>query len=423
MAFVHSQPNFFVRNDIHLLTTIAQQVGVAIENARLHHDVGRQLRIQQRLNAVAEQITSELELERILPKVLEIAKGLVGANSGFIALLDRDGRSLTYPYLDNLPDELAAVSVASNEGLAGTVVSSGQPLILANYPEYKNAIPEFVQAGVKSAIAVPILSGDKLYGTLALINLYDVYQFSEDDVATLGSVGRQAGIAIKNAHLYENFRFYVQQITRAQEEERKRIARELHDDTVQALIALSRRLEGLSALDGQRPEETLRRLAELQQLTHDMIQSVRRFSRDLRPSILDHLGLLPALESLMNDIADQGIEPVFSVRGEKRRLAPQTELILFRIIQEALSNARRHAQASRISVALAFSSDAIQITVEDNGTGFTPPALTGDLAASGKLGLIGMVERTRLLEGTFELQSQPGHGTRIFVEVPTKASH
>ncbi|MBN1179836.1 MAG: GAF domain-containing sensor histidine kinase [Anaerolineae bacterium] len=416
LACVDSRPNVFDEHDTRLFAAIGQQVGVAVDNARLHQNVARQLRIQQQLNEVSEKITSELELGRILPKVLQISKHLVGAAGGFIALVDRDGQSLSYPYLDNLPTELAQVTVSSHSGLAGEVVARGQPLIVNDYPGYANALPDFVAVGVQRIVAVPILSGDELFGTLGLVNFGQGEPFLERDVSTLCSVGRQAGIAIKNAHLYENFRFYVQQITQAQEEERKRIARDLHDDTVQALIALSRRLEALDAFDAQMPENAVQRLHELQQMTREMVQSVRRFSRDLRPSILDHLGLIPALESLLNDVAEQDdLRAELNVVGERRRLSPQAELLLFRITQEALSNARKHAQATHVSVTVAFSKQSVQVTVEDNGKGFEPPALTGDLASSGKLGLIGMAERVRLLEGTLEVQSQPGHGTRVVV--------
>jgi prepilin-type processing-associated H-X9-DG protein len=158
---------------------------------------------------------------------------------------------------------------------------------------------------------------------------------------------------------------------------------------------------------------------ELQQLTDRITKGVRRFSRDLRPSILDDLGLVPTLESLAVDLAEEdGIEANLSVLGTSKRLSPEVELTLFRIAQEALNNARRHARASHVEVTVAFADGSVEMSIRDDGQGFTTPARSGDLAHSGKLGLIGMNERARLLGGTLTVWSQPGRGTRAVVSVP-----
>jgi len=259
-----------------------------------------------------------------------------------------------------------------------------------------------------------------------------------------GSIGSQIGVAIESARLYENMRFYVRQITNAQEDERKRIARELHDDTAQALIDLSRRLDDLATSHEEKlPESAIGRLEEFQELIDGMLQGVRRFSRDLRPSVLDDLGLLPALEELMADVKKNGIETELQVYGDRRRLSPEAELVLFRIVQEALNNVRRHSQASQVVTAVEFGegracpelvlsplslgqrtrgkvegqSRRVRITVKDNGQGFELPGRTGDLAAMGKLGLVGMHERAQLLGGTLAVQTELGEGTTVAVEV------
>ena len=392
---------------------------MAIENARLHQDVERQLRIEQRLNEVAEKITSELELDRVLPKVLQIAEELVGADGGVIALFDRETELIGYPYLHNLPQELANVTVPKGEGLAGEVMSTGRPAVIEDYQTYAGAVPAFVEAGVTSVVAVPIASGDQSFGTLALVSLDEAKSFSDRDVAVLAGIGRQAGIAIENARLYENMRFYVRQITRAQEDERKRIARELHDETAQALIDLSRRLDDLATSGEQLSESTIERLEELHELIDGIWRGIRRFSRDLRPSVLDYLGLLPALEGLMADVKEDGIETELRVCGDRRRLPPEAELALFRIVQEALSNVRRHSQASQVVTTVEFDRGRTRITVEDNGQGFEVPERTGDLVVTGKLGLAGMHERAQLLGGTLTVRSELGKGTSVVVDVPT----
>ena len=142
-------------------------------------------------------------------------------------------------------------------------------------------------------------------------------------------------------------------------------------------------------------------------------------SAETCPSVLDDLGLLPALEWLTaNLMKEDGMKTELKVYGDRRRLPPEAELALFRIVQEALSNVRRHSQASRVVTAVKFSEGRVRITVNDNGQGFDLPGRTGDLATTGKLGLIGMHERARLVNGTLTVHSEPDQGTAIMVDVP-----
>ena len=218
--------------------------------------------------------------------------------------------------------------------------------------------------------------------------------------------------------MQENMRFYLQQVTRAQEEERKRISRELHDETIQDLVVLSRRLDDLASSGTGLSEENIRCLEELRQETNEIIRGVRRLSQDLRPATLDRLGLLPAIEWLAADVTQySGIATKVNVLGTERRLSEEEELLLFRITQEALRNVWRHSGATSAEVTVEFGEKA-RITIKDNGKGFAPPRTMGDLARDGKLGLAGMQERTRLLGGSITVQSEPGKGTTVTVEMP-----
>ncbi|MBU0702326.1 MAG: GAF domain-containing sensor histidine kinase, partial [Chloroflexi bacterium] len=383
---------------------------------RLRQEAVSRLR---QLNQVAEEITSELELDRILPKVLQIAEGMVGADSGVVALFDQERNLIGYPYLHNLPQELANVTVPVEKGISGEVVTTGLPAVIEDYRNYSRAIPEFVEAGVVSVVAVPIVSGDQSFGTLTLFSLNKAKSFSNKDVALLTGIGRQAGIAIKNAHLYENMRFYARQITLVQEGERNRIARELHDETIQMLVVISRRLEVLASLPEPLPETATQHLKSLQELIGNTLRGVRRFVQDLRPPTLDHLGLVATLEGLTRDLTEkEGIETELEVIGQVQRLAPDEELALFRIVQETSSNIRRHSRASRASVQVEFSPDKVRVIVTDNGTGFNAPERISDLVSTGRLGLIGMHERARLLGGTLQIQSELDEGTTVIVDVP-----
>ncbi len=221
--------------------------------------------------------------------------------------------------------------------------------------------------------------------------------------------------------MQENLRFYLQQVTRAQEEERKRISRELHDETIQSLVVLSRQLDLLDS-DGKRlsPEDVLL-VDKLRQQTGTIMREVRRLSQDLRPAALDRLGLPAALEWLAADASEySGIPTKLTIHGTAHRLAEEVELVLFRITQEALRNVWRHAKATRADIAVEFKDGKVSITVSDNGKGFNLPQTIGDLTRDGKLGLTGMQERARLVGASLKVQSQPGQGTRVTVELPAQ---
>ena len=217
----------------------------------------------------------------------------------------------------------------------------------------------------------------------------------------------------------DNIQFYISETTRAQEEERKRIARELHDATVQDLAVLSLEIDALARAKERLSEGTLQQLEKLRERIDSIVEEIRHFSSQLRPGVLDQVGLVPALELLTDDLRKQGgINGCVEVIGSERRLSPDSELVLFRIAQEALQNVRRHSQATEVVVRVEFGAEKVRLDVTDNGTGFEVAEVLGDFASRGKLGLIGMQERARLLDGNFSLKSGVGKGTTISVEVP-----
>ena len=253
-------------------------------------------------------------------------------------------------------------------------------------------------------------------GTEALLRLSSSLVRSGGEPVAFQHIARDV---TEEKRMQENLRFYLQQVTRAQEEERKRISRELHDDTIQALVVLSRQLDALTSDDKGLSENNHLRLEELLQQTNNIMQGVRRLSQDLRPAALDRLGLLAALEWLASDVKEySGIATKVNVIGSERRLPEEVELVLFRITQEAVRNVWRHSQATKAEITVEFEQSKTKITVSDNGNGFTPPQMIGDLAKDGKLGLAGMEERARLVDGTLTVQSQPGKGSSVTVELP-----
>jgi PAS domain S-box-containing protein len=213
---------------------------------------------------------------------------------------------------------------------------------------------------------------------------------------------------------------YAQQIIRAQEEERRRIARDLHDGALQSVVLLYRQLDALETERADSLEALTEGVNRVRHSTKAIADDLRRFSRNLRPSILDDLGLVPAVRWLVNDLKLRtGLSGTLVVNGERRSLSSDEELGLFRIAQEALHNVERHADASSITVSLDYADGKVVLSVEDDGIGIAMADPIPTSAASGNLGLLGMQERARLLGGTFEITSSIGHGTCIHVALPT----
>jgi PAS domain S-box-containing protein len=239
------------------------------------------------------------------------------------------------------------------------------------------------------------------------------------------SQGRPVGFQLiarditERAQMQDNLDFYLQQVTRAQEHERQRIAQELHDETAQSLMFIAQRLDRMaSTAGGSHHKDGASELQEVRETVVEALMELRRLAQDLRPRILDDMGLVPALEWLADDLPQQyGIDAHVEVDGTLPRFSEEAQLLLFRIAQEALRNVGKHSGATRATVSVR-AHDQLEMTIADNGYGFELPKAVGDLAATGKLGLLGMHERARLLGGTLNIHSEPGKGTTVVVEVP-----
>jgi signal transduction histidine kinase len=212
---------------------------------------------------------------------------------------------------------------------------------------------------------------------------------------------------------------YTRQVLKVQEDERRRIAQELHDDPTQTLLVIANRAQALvsDGLAADEPEKK-RELEWIRDTTVAVSESLKRICLDLRPSVLDDLGLVPALTWAVEDFNRlTQIKARLELEGSPFKLSPEKEVTLFRIVQEALSNVWRHSQATRALVSVAFRPDKVTIVVQDNGKGFPVEKRTATAIANGKLGLLGMRERSQLINGSFNIQSEPGQGTRVFVQV------
>lgn len=231
------------------------------------------------------------------------------------------------------------------------------------------------------------------------------------------------GMAGQIQRYQTSMRDYIATVTTAQEEERKRLARELHDETVQSLIALGHRVEMVQKALAKDPERARQRLVELRTMADEIQDEVRRFSRALRPLYLEDLGFVPALEMLAQETTRQNDLPVLvDIKGEVRRLPADLELTAYRIMQEGLSNVIRHAQAKNAWLTIVFSPEELTLHIHDDGVGFKPPVNPANLSQHGHFGLMGIRERALLFGGRLEIRSKPSQGTSLEVFLPLKIS-
>jgi PAS domain S-box-containing protein len=375
----------FPRDDVELLTAIANQVGVSIENARLYE---KERLATQRLAAS----------ERSYRGLFENAHDAIWVH-------DLDGN---YIVANRASEKVTGYSVEELKRMNVKDFLTEEGLRLAREVRQRLLAYEPLEQPYEQH-----MTGRD--GTESILKVTTSLVMEDGKVTGFHHIARDV---TEEMRLRENLDLYLGQVTKAQEEERKRIARELHDETIQALVVLSRQLEDAASSRGL-PEDKRLLLESLRQQTTSIMDGVRRMTQDLRPSTLDRLGLLPGLEWLANDMSRySGIVTKVNVTGQGRRLPPDVELMLFRIAQEALRNVWRHSQATEAAVTAEFYDKRVVVTIKDNGKGFRVPGTVGDLARDGKLGLTGMHERARLVGGSVTLHSEPGKGTTIVMEVP-----
>ncbi len=221
--------------------------------------------------------------------------------------------------------------------------------------------------------------------------------------------------------LQEDLELYATQISQAHEEERKRIARELHDDTIQTMIAISHRLDDIASRDSAPLKELLKSLGQLREDIDKALIRTRRFAQDLRPPTLEYLGLVAALRELATQVQEQsGIEVKLKMKGPELRFNSEEELLIYRIAQEALRNIWKHSAATRAELSIEFNTEKTVIAITDNGKG-CDVGESSEFLKAGKLGLMGMRERALLLGGNLEVLSQADKGTKVILEVPNKS--
>jgi signal transduction histidine kinase len=403
----------FTLEDEELTQLLAAQAAVAIENTRLYESSTRWLRHLESLGEIGDALAGEVELDPLLALVARRLRDLVTARLVLIALPQAGGERLHIAAADGEAgdaDGLVGVELDLGASKTGRVLQrarSERVDSVLDDPELDQQVAR--RMGVLSALYVPlVVEGQAIGVVVAHDKLGPTAAFTDEDVRLAESLATRAAIAVELSQRVS--RDAVRRVVEAQELERARLARELHDETGQALTSI---LLGLKSLD-ERAVGDQAAVAELRELVVTTLQNVRRLAVELRPAALDDFGLLPAIERLRDIVSEQGgiSVDIQSNLGDER-LAPEIETALYRILQEALTNVLKHASASRVSVQLHRRGDAATLVVHDDGRGFDP----GNPRA-GSLGLVGMRERVALLGGRLTIESSEDAGTMVKAEVP-----
>ncbi len=402
----------FTEEDEELTQLLAAQAAVAIENARLYESSTRWLRQLESLNEVGNALTTEIELEPLLGIVARNLRELVEARLVLIALPDSEDTLRVAAADGERAEDALATRLDLHGSKAGRVFERGRSErvdAVVDDPEVDQQLTRSL--GVTSTLHVPLVFQGRALGVLvAHDKLGNDPRFSEEDLRLAEMLGSRAATAVDLAERVS--REAVRRVVDAQEQERARLARELHDETGQALTSI---LLGLKQLNEDvRTAEEQASVGALRELVVSTLRDVRGLAVELRPAALDDFGLVAALERLAETFREKsGAEVALEARLADERLDPTLETTLYRIVQEALTNVLKHADARRVSISLVRADGSISAVVEDDGRGFEPEAVRPDA-----LGLAGMRERVALVGGRISIESAPGAGTTLAVEVP-----
>jgi signal transduction histidine kinase len=404
----------FTDEDEEMTELLAAQAAIAIENARLYESSSRWLRRYETLNEIGNALASEIELEPLLALVARRLRELVGARVALIAVP-----------ADPLTLRVAAAEGEGAEDLLGTRLDlesskAGRVLERAHSERVDTLLddPEVDQAvtrrlGVSSGLYAPLVVGGRGIGVvMAHDKAGPDRRFADDDLRVAEALAARTAIAVDLSQRVS--RDAVRRVVEAQEAERKRLARELHDETGQALTSILLGLKPLETAVGS--DEARAAVESVRELVVSTLQNVRRLAVELRPAALDDFGLMPALERLAMTFSEHsGTAVDLAAKLGEERLLPEVETTIYRIVQEALTNVAKHAEARRVSITLTRTAATVVAVVEDDGRGFDPAVVRPE-----GLGLVGVRERVALVGGRVTIEASPGSGTTLVAEVPLR---
>jgi len=377
------------------------------ERTRAERRRAEQLRA---INEVGRRISSILSLDELLPYVVHSLHETFDYTYAIILLPVPEDEELAVRASnteEGMTPADSAPRVKMAEGMTGWVFRNGEPLLANDVSREPRYVFYEGRPDTRSELAVPIKMGSDVLGVLDIESI-QLDAFDEIDMFTMQTIADQLAIAMENARLYQETR------DMAVLEERNRMAREIHDTLAQGFTGIVLQLEAAEQALGEDVALAQEHLDHARNLARQSLNEARRSVWALAPLALEQIPLADALRQETQSFArDSRTEVSLSIRGESRTLPPDVQTAVLRICQESLTNVRKHAEATKVSVAFAYEESAVRVTVRDNGRGFSPEA-----TADGGFGLISMRERVRLLGGTLEVHSEPGGGALIEATLP-----
>ena len=404
----------FTAEDEEVVKLLAAQAAVAIENARLYEAATNWSRQLETLHEVVRSLVEESELDVMLDLICRRLRTLIGARIAFIALPDA-AMQLRIAAADGDDDDaagLVGVMLDRARSKSGRVLERRQSARVDSVLDDPESDQEATRRmGVRTALYVPLVARDRAIGIVAVHDkIGPDARFSDADLRLAEIFAARAAVAVDLSERVA--RETVRQVVAAQELERSRLARELHDETGQALASILLGLQSIRAAGSDADAD--RAVAQVREMIVQALQDVRRLAVELRPSALDDFGLAPAVERLAATFEERtGIHTALESNLPGGRMLPEIETVLYRVIQEALTNVVKHAGAERVSIVIAQRGNGISVVVEDDGRGFHAGEVREDA-----LGVVGMRERVALVGGTLEVESSPGAGTTVAAYVP-----
>ncbi len=394
-------------------------------------EVERRYREVLALSRISAALSGLWDLDAILTVALDNLLAIMNGEIGGILLLDDQSKTLAYRVHHGFSIPYAeGVRLGLGEGIIGRAAESGKAILLEDIStDPRVAFPNLVNAeGLKAFVAVPLRAKDRVLGVINVAGR-EARRFTPNDVHLLHSIADQVSVAIEQAQLHERLKKARDRLRRlarmnlvAEEEERRRIARELHDETSQTLSGLALQLQALverGEASGEVDADFIAGLRKVQSLTVQVHKEISRLIGDLRPALLDTLGLVPAVrQHAESRLEPLGIVVSFDVKGQVRRLPSNAEVALFRFVQGAIGNIAKHSRAKHAAIIIDFRDSELFISVHDDGVGFDVSKIT-DVEESGRgRGLFSMRERIGFLDGTGWVESQPGAGTTVWAKAP-----
>jgi len=383
------------------------------------------------LSHISGAVSGLWDLDAILRIALDNVLEIINGDIGGILLLDEETETLRYRMQRGLSAKYAdEIRMRMGEGIGGRVAQTGEPMLLEDISQDPRAIyPDLISAeGLKGFISIPLKAKDKVVGVMNLAS-HVAGRFGTDDISLLSSISDYLGTAIEQARLYarlasagERYQTLLQHALSTQEEERKRIARELHDETSQALTSLTLNLQAIiqmAEMKGVRDTELMEKLKATHSYAIHAGHEVVKLMKELRPTLLDELGLPAAIHRYAKDtLKAQGIEVSAEFIGTEERLPPEVEVTLFRVAQGVIGNILEHSMAKNASIKLSCSASECLLRIEDDGKGFNVSKITRVDPSGRGAGVFTMKERVKLVGGVCHIESRPGKGTRVVVKVP-----